>query len=304
MNKITIGLFLLLFVGVSSYAQKKSGTLYAEHETIDLTRELWKAFADGDQEKYASYFADSVVFISNGDYPDSKTAKEKAGKQVKWWKENFVNLEIADHKPAFPDALEYKDGGTWVQDWLLVSARHSKSGINMKLALHNMYRFNDEGKIDLMDQHFNNNIFEEIRSSETTKGNGKVYINHPHIATVRKAINAYMDRNVDDWAEYFSPDARFGHYGLEFGKTMSYEENMKEMKEGFASDAKVSVEEVGYPDCIYYEKSGQYVIYSWWKVMKKTDDGKEVYGVMLTHNIDDDGKIVFEDVNLTSKRSK
>ena len=32
-------------------------------------------------------------------------------------------------KPAFPDAMEYKEGGTWVQDWLLMTGVHKETGI-------------------------------------------------------------------------------------------------------------------------------------------------------------------------------
>jgi ketosteroid isomerase-like protein len=305
MRKIIYALFLILFVGVNSFAQKKSGTIYSDHETIDMTRELWKAFENADLEKYASYFADSAYFSSNGDLPKKKTAIGDASKNLTWWKENFVNLKITDHKPAYPDAMVYKDGNTWVQDWILVTATHKKSGINLNLPIHNMYSFNDEGKVVMMHSYFDNDIFEEITNSKATKENGTVYINHPHIVIVRKVVNAYVDKNAKEWASYFSPKARFGHYSMEFGKTLSWDENMELLEEKvFSSDKKTVVEQIGYPDCIFYEKTGQYVVYSWWKVINIVEDGKEVYSVMLTHNFNKEGKIVFESVDLTSSRSK
>ena len=68
MKKLTVLLFLAFCVS-TGFAQTKNGTIYSEHELIDKTRQLWKAFQDGDKETYLSFFADSIGLIrNNGEY--------------------------------------------------------------------------------------------------------------------------------------------------------------------------------------------------------------------------------------------
>lgn len=295
MRKSFYLLLVILFVSGNAFSQKKNGTVYAEHEAIDKTRELWKAFAEADQDKYLSFFADSLYAMNNGQRGEKEAAKDVAS-GINWWKENFENLKIQDHTPAYPDAVEYKGGGLWVQDWLLVTARHKKTGINLEVPLHNLYSFNDEGKIIIMDSYFNNDVFEEIRNAQTKKENGKVYINHPHIAKVRKMANAHLDKDVETWASYFSEDATFMASWAKFGTSKSLKE-IKEMKAKSMKEDKrenYKLEEVGYPDCIYYEKNDGYVVYSWWKVSYAMDGKKVEYPLMLSHTFNKDGKIVSE----------
>lgn len=294
MRKSFYLLLVILFIGGNAFSQKKNGTVYSEHEAIDKTRELWKAFLDADEDKYLSFFADSVYTMSNGERGELEASKD-VGSGINWWKENFENLKIEDHKPAYPDAVEYKGGGLWVQDWLLVTATHKKSGINLEVPLHNLYSFNEEGKIFIMDTYFNNDVFEEIANSQTKKENGKVYINHPYIAEVRKCVNAHVDKDLEGWASFFAPEATFMASWAEFGTSLTFEE-LKEMKaKSFKdNDTKSKVEEVGYPDCIYYEKNDGYVVYSWWKVSFVKDGKKGVYPLMLSHTFNKDGKIVSE----------
>ena len=46
--------------------------------------------------------------------------------------------------------------------------------------------------------YFNNDVFEDIERSKATRENGKIYINHPYIAKVRKLVNAYSDKDLDE----------------------------------------------------------------------------------------------------------
>ena len=66
MKRSLLVLSMLVVFVAFSHAQKKVGTVYAEHEYIDKTRALWDAFQNGDTEKYQSFFADSVFVTSNG----------------------------------------------------------------------------------------------------------------------------------------------------------------------------------------------------------------------------------------------
>jgi hypothetical protein len=54
-------LLILTLLASTSVAQKKNGTVFNEHETIDATRGFWDAVKKGDAEKVKTYFADSVL---------------------------------------------------------------------------------------------------------------------------------------------------------------------------------------------------------------------------------------------------
>jgi len=69
------------------------------------------------------------------------------GDNIDWWQSEFTNISIEDREPAYPDSLDYKDGGFWVQDWRLFTARHIKTGVNLEVPIHSLYALNDDGKI-------------------------------------------------------------------------------------------------------------------------------------------------------------
>ena len=284
---------LLLTIGANSFAQKKNGIVYSEHETIDKTRELWKAFVNGDEAKYRSFFADTA-FLTRNDNRTQKLANAEIGNGIADMSSNYKNFMVRDQKPAFPDAIEYKEGGTWVQDWLLMTGIHKETGIILELPLHNLYRFNEKGKITSITNYFNDDVFEEIGNSQRTRENGKVYINHPYIITVRKVMNALVAKNMEEWASYFSPDARFSSLAMQLTEKQGIEE-WKESAAGLflRDDLQIKLAQVGYPDCIFYEKSGQYSVYSWWNMIIVKDNKKIEFLFMVTHDFNEDGKIVF-----------
>jgi hypothetical protein len=302
MKKISVLLVLLLMAGMNSFAQKKNGTVYSEHETIETTRQLWQAAVNGDEKKFRSFFADSAYIMWHGK-PAPKTANADIGKGTANWAKGYENLKVSDHKPAFPDAIEYKDGGLWVQDWLLLTGIHKETGIVLDLPVHNLYAFNEEGKITLFIRYFENDVFEEIANSTTKKENGKVYINHPYIVNTRKAMNAFVSGDMDKLDDYFSQDARFSTTMMPLGESTSLSEYKENIKKMFHSgNLTFKVEQIGYPDCIYYAKNDGYVVYSWWKMSVTKGDEKAEFGYMLSHDYNDEGKIVRENVYVSSNQ--
>jgi ketosteroid isomerase-like protein len=299
MKKITTVIAILLIAGANSFSQKKNGTVFIEHDAINTTKALWAAFVNGDEATYRSYFADSAYFIQNGSDPEAQ-ANAEIGIGLKSFTENYENIKVEDQPPAFPDALEYKDGGTWVQDWLIMTGTHKESGINLNLPMHNLYSFNDEGKIVVMVMYFNDDVFEEINNSTRKRENGKVYINHPYIATVRKAENAAIAGDVETWKTYFSPDAKFSDSSMKLGETHSLEEQAEGLASWASMGLKTKIEQVGYPDCIYYEKNDIYVVYSWWKMTVVKDGKSREIPYLMTSDFDKDGKIVREHVYVSS----
>ncbi len=281
-------------------AQKQSGIVYSEHEGITKTRAAWTAFLKGDKDTFLSFFADSVWNGNNGAVV--KKAREQFVKTIEWWNKEFKNLTVADDKPAFPDAFQYKGGELFVQDWLKITGVHEKTGINLNWAIHNVYRFNKNGKIDVFLQYYDNSIFTEINNSSRTIENGTVYINHPYIVTVRKFVNAYSAEDIEALKTFYSPKAIFMKSDFKAGKTINLEAKMKEDKEVFANCDNIVFQQVGYPDCIYYAKDDIYTVYSWWKLSFTTKDGKmkKDIPVMMSHSFDKEGKISAEFVYTSS----
>ncbi|HYQ55841.1 MAG TPA: nuclear transport factor 2 family protein [Draconibacterium sp.] len=287
-------LMILTLLASTSFAQKKNGTVFIEHETIDKTRALWDAVKKGDTEKVKTFFADSVVIVRNDD--DWKTTSDNFSKNTSWWKENIVNFDIKDSPGAFPDAIEYEDGKMWVQDWLFLTGTHEKTGINLDLNLHCLYAFDDDGKITAFIQYYNNDVFEDITNAQTTRENGEVYINHPHIATVRKLLNAYAAEDIETAKTFFSEDATFNSLAGGWEESMNLEERTEDVIDHFATRKDIHFEQIGYPDCIFYALNNGYVVYSWWNYSyTEEESGKEVeMPLMLSHSFNDEGKIVRE----------
>ena len=300
MMKKFIILTIAMLLGLANYAQEKNGTVYDKHPAIDKTKMLWAAFEKGDKAAFGAFLADSMVAIYNGSTNTQK--KEDYLKSLDWWSTEFENLKVVDDKPAYPDAIDYTKGGLWVQDWLLITGTHKKSGINLNLHMHNLYSFNKAGKITALFLYFNNDQFEAINASGTTEENGKIYINHPLIITVRKVVNAYCAKDLKALAGFFTPDATFSNSTMKWGETKDLTASKKEWETQFAQTDNINMKQVGYPDCIYYAKGDMYVVYSWWVwsgISKK--DGKKVeFPIMLAHSFDKDGKIVSEEAYYSS----
>ena len=292
---LTLGLFSFLMVN----AQKENGTVYSEHESIKKTKDLWEAFKKGDKEAFTSFFADTVYVVRNGTL--IKRLKKEMGGGIEWW-QGVENFTIKDDTPAFPDAINYKVGGLWVQDWLRITGTHKKTGFNIDLPVHNLYSFNKEGKIRIFHQYFDTSIFEKINNSLRTIENGTVYINHPYILTVRKLINAYCAKDVETLKSFYSPKASFWKSDFKGMKMISLEEKMKENESTFSTYNNIMLKQVGYPDCIYYLKDDNYIVYSWWILSFTTTEGKKKSDipVMLSHEFDKEGKITSELVYVSS----
>ncbi len=299
MKKILLIVFVM-YVGLTVNAQEKNGSVFIKHPAIETTKKLWSAFEKGDKAAYSSLLADSLVVIFNGSRDVQK--KEDHLKSFDWWSREFENLKIKDDAPAFPDAIEYAKGGTWVQDWLLVTGIHKNSGVSLDMHMHNLYSLNKDGKIAAMFFYYDDTQLNDIGSSASTMENGKVYINHPLIAEVRKLVNAYVAKNVAEMSKYYSPNVRFHNSTMKYGQSINLDERKKDLETNFSQMDNVKMRQVGYPDCIYYAKNDGYVVYSWWvhSSTSKADGKKTEFPIMLSHSFNKDGKIITEDAYYSS----
>ncbi len=299
MKKILL-LIIPMVIGLIGIAQEKNGTVYNQHPAIDNIKKLWTAFEKGDKANFSSFFADSLVVIYNGSRDFQK--KEDFLKSLDWWLAEFENLKVADDSPAYPDAIDYTKGGLWVQNWLLITGTHKKSGINLNLHEHHLYSFNKDGKITSFHLYFDNDVFEEIGASGSTQENGKIFINHPYIVTVRKLVNAYCAKNLSAMLDFYSPGVTFSNSTMKWGNSIDLEARKKEMETNFSQMDKINMSQVGYPDCIYYAKNDSYVVYSWWVLTgtSKADGKKTEFPIMLSHSFNNEGKISSEEAYFSS----
>ena len=299
MKKILF-LIIPMFCGLINIAQEKNGTVFIQHPAIENTKKLWSAFEKGDKTTFGSFFADSLVVIYNGSRDTQK--KEDFLNSLDWWSAEFENLKVTDDTPAYPDAIEYTKGGLWVQDWLVVTGTHKKSGINLNLHRHHLYSLNKDGKITSLHFYYDNDQFEAIDLSGTTQENGKVFINHPYIITIRKLVNAYCAKDIAAMTEFYTPKANFSNSAMKWGESIDLEARKKEMQTNFSEMDKIKMRQVGYPDCIYYAKNDSYVVYSWWihTATSKAGGKKTEFPIMLAHSFDTEGKIVSEEAYFSS----
>lgn len=284
-------LILLSLLMTTGFAQKENGKVFIEHPALGKVNQLWAAFEKGDQASYAAFLADTIRVIRNGNM--FKQTREEAAKGLDWWAKEFENLKVVADTPAYADAILYDEGGLWVQDWLRIKGRHIKSGINLDLRLHNLYSFNDDGKIASLHQYFNNDIFEAINTSGGTIENGEVYIQHPYIITVRKAVNAYAAKDAATLRTFYAKDARFSSSTMKWRESIGLDEVLEGWKSFWDKTEDIYLEQVGYPDCIYYAKNDEYNVYSWW-ILRTTmkESGKKIAApLMLSISFDKDGKI-------------
>ena len=296
--------FLMLIMGISVLsvnAQKESGIVYSEHEAIGKTKAMWAALLKGDTETYLSFYADTLFEIINGKQ-NMRLNKDLA--QDIGMAKAFSNLSVVDDSPASPDAIDYKGGGFLVQDWLRMKRTHNETGINLNLMIHNLYAFNKNGKIYSIHQYFDNSVFDEIGRSSRTTENGKIYINHPYILTVRKLVNAYCSEDLDSLRKFYASNAVFTDMSRKMGTSLNLEQALNGSKKTFDDLSNITFEQVGYPDCIYYAREDNYTVYSWWSMSFTNKEGKKYSGipVMLSHTFDKNGKVVgqslFRDTNL------
>lgn len=294
---------LFLVLGLTSLmlnAQKENGIVYSEHEAIGKTKAMWAAFIKGDKEAYSNFFADTIWIDVNGSY--WKVLKKDMGGYIDWWK-NFENLTIQDDKPAFPDAIDYKQGGLWVQDWQIWKGTHKATGIKLKLRVHSLYSFDKNGKITSQHGYYNNDILEKIEKSQKTIESGVIYKYHPYINTTRKAVNAWAAKDMETWLSFYTPDAVFGSLSLKNDETIDLKTKKANVQKTYATYNTIELVESGEPVCVAYEKE-YFVVYSWWVLTLTTNDGKKKSNipVMISQGFDNNGKIKWEADYMDSKR--
>ena len=293
----------MMMIAFISYSQKKTnGTVYIDHPAITVVEAMTKAFTSGDSTKVASYLADDFKSFNGVGTRFNDKGQDKAAytRSVAGWNNALDYFSITRTNGAYPDAIEYKESNqkevVWVQTWENLKGVHKKTGVKVNMPIHRLFVVNKDNKIKTVINYNNESIFDEIGASYGNRKNGTIYNHHDNINTVRKAMYAFENIDIDACLSYYSDDATFRSINQEVGKWNTKTE-IKPMWQGFLDKFEiVSIEMRGYPDYLEYEMSEGREVLSWWNyhLVRKSDKKKITVPMHFSNGFDADGKIVSE----------
>lgn len=295
-----IVLFMMTFSVVMFAQKKKNGTIYKEHPAIKMVEEMQQAFVKGDTAKVASYLADDFrAFNGMNDDPDNEgMTKKQFVRSSMGWKNNADYLSISRYPGAYPDALEYtdEDNNLWVQTWDKITGVHSTTGVKLDMPLHRLFKINKDNKISSIITYDDGGVWAQMRDAFNTRKNGVLYDQHENINTVRKMVTSLEHGDVEKGFSYFTENATFTNLDMPRGESNSLEQEMEAFKKLNESWDILSIDMVGYPDYLEYERGNVKVVQSWWdfNLKRKSDNKKVSIPVMLINYFNDEGKMTRE----------
>ena len=138
-------------------------------------------------------------------------------------------------------------------------------------------------------------LFATYSFCQGTKTNGTIYINHPNIDAVNKAMDAYMKKDDATNMSIYSDTAKFWISGS-MEKPVGIKDAMKMWDSDFDYYDSIKVKAFGYPDYLEYAKDDARVVQSWWKWSGKSKKTGDMVTIDLVQfdDFNKDGKIVFE----------
>ena len=239
MRKHALAIMLLTVAVMYPQKKEKNGTVYKEHPAIVAVEAMQQADIKGDVETVASYLADD--FMSYSGTTRNKNAEGTNKEDFLKWVENrnkwTVYRSLTRHGEAYPDAIEYKDGRTWVQTWDYLKGVHDATGVKVEMPVHNLYRLNDEGKIDLA-IYYNYPVGRDIRSAFAPRTNGTLYNEHEYINKVRRMFAAFENGDMDKAYSFIDENARFSGLEMPIGESIGLEQ-LKENNSNFLKNYSV-----------------------------------------------------------------
>ena len=172
----------------SSYSKDKKKTIvilspgvfnsaYFEHAYlaqqmgIDLVESFNTAWVSGEIEKAASMLTEDFR-IRNGNSlnkDDKGSTKQQFIGNMTWWYNNMDYLKLTVSEGAYPDAIEYKDSGVWIQTWDHLYGVNKTTGAKVDMPVHRLYVVNEDAtKIARIFEYNNQNTFRNVRDSYST----------------------------------------------------------------------------------------------------------------------------------------
>ena len=203
-------------------------------------------------------------------------------------------MSFNDSEGAYPDMLETKRSGNWLQSWFNVYGVHKNTGVELDHPVLRLYRLNDDfSKILTIIEYSNKRNFDMIRNSRNDRENGIIYKSHENINTVRKWIYSFLNKDYDRSYSFWSEDAVINNINLPWGTSLTLDEAKKSNEEFLKVFDLIGIDEIGYPDYIEYDWLDSKNVLSWWmyKFVRKSD-GKEIeVPVHHSNDFDEKGKI-------------
>lgn len=293
----------MLMISIFTYAQTKTnGTVYIEHPAIKTVEAMTQAFVKGDSAKVSSYLTDDFKSYNGVGLTTNQKGTDKAtfsGNAI-GWKNGLDYFNITKTKGAYPDAIEYKKDNkeevVWVQTWEDIKGVHKKTGVKVNMPMHRLFVVNKNNKIKTIINYSNQSVFDEIGSSFVNRTNGTIYNHHDNINTIRKAMYAFENLDIDKCLSYYSDDASFQSIHQKFGDSNTKAE-IKPMWQKFLDEYEiVSIDIIGYPDYLEYEMGEGREVLSWWNyhLIRKSDKKEIELPFHFSNSFDADGKIVSE----------
>lgn len=285
-----------------NYAQQKNGTVFIEHQAIDVVEAFVKASVSGDKTKMASYLTQDFK-----EYNGTSNNKTDEGMD----KETFLNNQMVyfdqldyyarDTFPgSYPDAIEYKKDNSnnqiWVQTWDVLKGVQKNTGVKIDAAAHRIYTLTKDYKIKMIISYGNGSVLDEIRASFTNRSNGTIYNHVENINTVRKMMYAFENLDIDKCLSFYSEDATFYDINTTVGTSSTKAETKVNWKKFIDNYEIVSIDMIGYPDYLEYEMGDGREVLSWWNfhLIRKSDKKKIEIPFHFSNSFDADGKIVSE----------
>ena len=125
---------------------RENGTIFINHENINVVRKVMYAFENADFDKAYSYFSENSTFYDMNDPWGTNFSLEEAKKRNEGILDQFEILGFDEI--GYPDYLEYgKNNSKVVLSWWKFRMKRKSDNKIILLPIHYSHTFNKEGKI-------------------------------------------------------------------------------------------------------------------------------------------------------------
>ena len=178
-----------------------------------------------------------LPMTSNG-YNGLTTNKDAKGKDKQgliaestYWSSQLKGFKITKRGKSYPDALEYKESGTWIDTWDVFYGVDKETGFKIETPVDRSFVLSKDGsQIRMMIIRANTAIFQKYWDTFSTIENGTIYKDHAYINTVRTMISAFELGDLDLVYEQFDDNAQFSDINAPRGESHSKAEERTQVE--------------------------------------------------------------------------
>ena len=296
-NKIHLIIIALLMFAISANAQKNNnGSIFDEHPGIELMHKFTEAYVAGDKVTLNTILTDDFRGYNGLNTSKDYKGKDKQGliNESTYWSSQLKGFKITKRGKSYPDALEYKESGTWIDTWDVFYGVDKETGFKIETPIDRSFVLSKDGtQIKSMIVRVNMAIFQKYSNTFKTIENGTIYKDHEYINTVRTMISALELGDLDLTYEQFADNAKFNDINAPRGESHSKSEERTQVENLLTTFEIISLDEYGYPDYLAYNGDGSTVL-SWWdfRLKNKTSGDEVVIFIHLSHDFNQAGKII------------